>query len=159
VEGQPAEGGAGVEVLRDGNERDPLALEDFHHLGEVHERPADPVDLVRDDDVDLSRLDVGHQPGEGGPIHVPAGVAAVLVGCGERHPAFGLLRLDVGLAGFTLEVQSVELLLEPLHRRLSGVDRASDDPAGRGARIPATTGLRSAPAQAAPPEGFKPKKS
>jgi len=38
-------------------------------------------------DVDLVGLDIGHQAAQRGPIHVAAGVAAVLVIVGDGDPA------------------------------------------------------------------------
>ena len=44
VQRQPAHAGRRVEGLRDTDERDAVAIEHLHELGEVHERAAQPVD-------------------------------------------------------------------------------------------------------------------
>src|SRR5690606_14628038 len=89
---------------------------------EVEERAAEAVDLVDDDDVDLARVDVGEQALERGALDVRASEAAVVVALGQRLPALAPHRPDVELGGLALGVEGVEVGLEPLARRLAGVD-------------------------------------
>src|SRR5262249_37397408 len=76
--------------------------------------------------VDLPYRDVGQQLLQRGPVHVAARVAAVVVAVGQAAPAFLRLALDIRLGGLALRVQGVEFLVEPLLRRLPGVDGAAD---------------------------------
>ena len=46
VEGQTAHRSRRIELLGDRNERDPLGVEYFDHLGEVRQRAGQPVDLI-----------------------------------------------------------------------------------------------------------------
>ena len=125
VERQPPHAGRGVELLRDRDERDIVAIEDLHQLGEVRECSRQAIDLVDNDDVDLSGLDIGHQPLQGRAFHRAAGVTAVIVEGRQRGPAFVLLRQDEGGAGLTLGIERVERLIQPLVCRLPCVDGAS----------------------------------
>ena len=72
-------------VTRD--EGDAVAVEHLDQLGEVHQRAAEPVDLVDDDDVDPAGLDVGEQPLQRRALQRAAGEAAVVVAVGDQHPA------------------------------------------------------------------------
>ena len=101
------------------------AVEDLDQLGEVHQRPGQPVDLVDHDDVDQPLLDVGEQLLQRRPFQRAAGEAAVVVGVSDQRPALRALAGDVGLTGLALGVQRVELLLEALLGGLPGVDRAA----------------------------------
>ena len=104
----------------------PLPVEHLDQLGEIHQRAAEAVDLVDDDDVDAAGLDVGEQPLQRRALQRAAGEAAVVVAVGHQHPAFGLLAGDVGLAGLALGVEAVELHVEAFLAGLAGVDRAAE---------------------------------
>jgi hypothetical protein len=56
--------------------------------------------------------------------------ASVVVHFGERGSSGVTLAGDVGLTYFALRVERVELLLEPIVGRFSGVDRATKNLAG-----------------------------
>ena len=45
VEHEPAHGRGRVDLLREGDKRDMMLVEDFHHLGEVEQRAAEPITL------------------------------------------------------------------------------------------------------------------
>ncbi len=45
-----------------------MLVEEFDELGEVGERPRQPVDLIDDDDVDLGGPDLIEQPLQGGAL-------------------------------------------------------------------------------------------
>src|SRR5690606_36416199 len=107
---------------------DVLLLEAREQLREVEERAAQAVDLVDDHDVDLARVDVGEQALERGALDVRAGEAAVVVALGQRLPALAPHRADIELRGLALRVEGVEVGLEPLARRLAGVDGAAHPP-------------------------------
>jgi hypothetical protein len=55
-------------------------------------------------------------------FHRPSGEATIVIAIGEYAPAFMLLTVDKGPAGFTLRFKRVEGLLKPFFRRLSGVN-------------------------------------
>ena len=102
-------------------------------LAKSAERPGQAIDLVDNDDLNLAGRDVLQKPLEGRPLHRPAGQAAVVVHFGERDPSGVTLAHDIGLACFPLGVERVELPLEALVGRFSGVDRATDgEPGSRG---------------------------
>ena len=103
-----------------------MGLEDSDQLGEVHERAAQAVDLVDHHDVDTVGLDVGEEAFEGRPLEGGAGDAAVVVAAVHRHPALGLLALDIGLAGLALGVEGVERHVEPFLAGFAGIDRAAE---------------------------------
>jgi hypothetical protein len=126
VQGQAAHRMGRVELLGNGDERDALPVERLHDAGEVEQGPAEPIDLVDDDAVDLAGLDVPEEPVEGGPLHVAAGVAAIVVVVGQYSPALRLLAGDVRLGGVALCVERVVFLVEPFVGGLARVDRAAD---------------------------------
>ena len=64
-----------------------MPVEPLHDAGEVQQRPAQPVHLVDHHAVDRAGLDVGQEPFECGPLHVPAREAAVVVASGMADPA------------------------------------------------------------------------
>ena len=87
VEDQPAHAGGRVEQLRHGHEGDLVLLEGLHEACEVEQGAAEAIDLVDDHAVDLAGLDVGHEALQGGPVHVAAGEAAVVVAVGQAAPS------------------------------------------------------------------------
>ena len=105
IQGQASHGCRGVELLGDGDERGGAGIEALNHLGEVGEGAGQPVDLVDDDHLDLAGVDVVHEPGEGGAVHGAPGIPPVIVVGRDELPAFVLLTLDKGFAGFTLCIQ------------------------------------------------------
>src|SRR5271170_2522162 len=84
------------------------------------------VDLVDDDDIDPSRREIGEQLLQSGPIDRGAGEPAVVISLGQAYPTLVPLAVYEGLAGLTLRLQRIELLLEPLLGRFASIDRASD---------------------------------
>jgi len=75
-------------TLGDGDERHVVPVEHLDELGEVHERAAQPIDLVDDHDIDPLGLDIGQQPAQGWPLEGRTGDAAVVVVGGQLDPAF-----------------------------------------------------------------------
>ena len=110
----------------DRDEAHAVAIEDLYDPREVHQRAAQPVHLVDRDTVHRPGLDGCQQPLQRRPVHIADGVAAVVEGLGDHLPALLFLARDVGLGGFALGVEGVELLLEPLVGGLARVDRAAD---------------------------------
>ena len=106
VERQPAHAGGGVELLGDRDEGHLVPLERLDQLGEVHQRAAEPVDLVDDDDVDQPGLDVAQQALQRRPLQRAARDAAIVVLVGQRDPALGALALDVGQPRLALGVEA-----------------------------------------------------
>src|SRR5467141_2788271 len=70
-------------------------------------------------------LDVGQQALQCRTFHVAAREPAIVVAGSGQHPALVTLAADVGLAGFTLRLERVELLFEPFLGGFAGVDRAA----------------------------------
>ena len=125
IERQPPHRARGIELLGDRDERDALCVEDLDQPGKIGERAGQPVDLVDDDDVDPAGPDVGEQALQRRPLHVAAREPAIVIAGPGQYPALVPLAADVGLAGFALRLQRVELLLEPLLGGFAGVDRAA----------------------------------
>src|SRR6266852_2776509 len=93
--------------------------------GKIGERAGQPVDLVDDEDIDPASLDVCEQALESMPLHVATREPAVVVAGPGKCPALVTLAADVGIAGFALCLERVELLLEPFLGGFAGVDRAA----------------------------------
>ena len=102
-----------------------MGIEDFHHFGEVGERPSETVDFVNDNYVDEFPPDVGQQALQSGALHTRAGEPTVVVTGFDYPPAFAVLAADVGLAGLALALERIEFLLEPFLRGFAGVDGAA----------------------------------
>lgn len=65
VEGQAPHRGGGIERLGDTDEGDIVPLERLDQFGEVHQRAGQPIDLVGDDDIDETVIDIGKKPPKG----------------------------------------------------------------------------------------------
>ena len=76
-----------------------MLVEQLDQLGEIRQRPGQPVDLVDDDDVDLAGPDLGQQLLQGRAVERGPGKAAVVITVGDQPPALMGLTLDIGLAG------------------------------------------------------------
>ena len=125
VQRQAAHRGGRVERLRDRHEGDAVAIEDLDNLGEIGQRPRQPVDLVDDDHVDFPRADAGEQRPQGGPLHGTAGIAAIVELGRQADPSLVLLAGDIGCTGLALRIERIEVLFEPLLARFARVDRAA----------------------------------
>ena len=79
IEGQPAHRGRGVELLGDRDKGHAMGIEELDQLGEVGQRPRQPVYLVNDDDIDLAGADVVQQPLKVRSVGRPTRIAAVIV--------------------------------------------------------------------------------
>ena len=101
-------------------------VEDLDNLGKIGERAGQPVDLVDHHGIDPPRRDIGEQTLQSRPIDRSAGEPAVIIARAQADPAFVPLARDEGLTGFTLRLQRIEFLLEPLLGRFAGVDRTAD---------------------------------
>ena len=132
VQGQTPHRGRRVELLRDRDEGDPLGIEDLDDLGEIGEGARQAIDLVGDQQINLTRLDVGEELLQGRAVHRSAGIAAIVVMLRQHGPTLVPLAPDEGLAGLALGMQRVELLLEPLLAGFAGVDRAAERPPAAG---------------------------
>src|SRR5207245_6869348 len=93
--------------------------------GKIGERAGQPVDLVDDDDIDPASLDVGKQLLQCLPLDVATREPAIVVAGSGQYPALVTLAADIGLAGFALRLERVELLLEPFLGGFAVVDRAA----------------------------------
>src|SRR5271166_1621136 len=121
---------------------DALRVEDLDDLGEISQRSRQSVD-VDDDYVDLVGTNVVQELLQRRAIHRASGIGSIIVERGENRPTFVLLARDVGLAGFALCIERIELLLEALLRRFAGVDGAADLRARRGTHLTEFNHLRS----------------
>ena len=61
VQGQPSHAGGGVERLCDRDEACTSGIKHIDDLGEVGERPGQPIDFVDDDHIDPPGMDVGKE--------------------------------------------------------------------------------------------------
>ena len=107
-----------------------MGVERLDQLGEVGERSGQPIDLINDDDVDPSGLNIDEQFLQSRPIHRAAGKSAIVVTIPDQPPALVSLALDVSLGRLTLSVEGIEVLLKPLVGRDARVDRTSQAPLG-----------------------------
>ena len=112
-------------------------------LGEVRQRPGQPVHLVDHHDIDAALL--AHPPRGAArpgrsmlPPEKPPSSYAVFT---SFQPSWAWL-LIYAIAGLPLGVQGIERLVEPLFRRLAGVDgtAANNRLHRRGSRNPKNTG-------------------
>jgi hypothetical protein len=125
VERQSPHRCGGVELLRDRDEGDAVAVEHVDQLGEVRQAAREAVDFVDDHGIDLPRFDVDHQTAQPGPFHVAARVAAVVVSVVDGNPALMPLAGNKGQARITLCFEAVVFLVEPFISGLAGVDGAA----------------------------------
>ena len=127
VQGQPAHGRRGVELLGHGYEGCLPGVEGLDDLGEVGQAAGEAIDFVNHDGVDLLGRDVFEQLFERGPVHVSTRVAAVVVASRNDSPALVALTQDESLAGFPLRIEGVEGLLQTFFTRLPGIYRTTND--------------------------------
>ena len=125
VERQAPHRRRGVELLGDRHKGDAMLVENVDDLGEVGQRPGQPVNLVDDHHVDLARAHIRQEPLEGRPFHRRARETAVVIHLADKAPSFAFLAGDERLAGFALGVERVEVLFQPLLAALAGIDRAT----------------------------------
>lgn len=93
---------------------DGVGVEPLDDASEVGERTRRSVGLVDHDCVDLAGLDVGQQPLQSRPFHGAARDASVIISCADQVPAFVTPAGDIGLAGFLLCVERIEVLSQSL---------------------------------------------
>src|SRR5947209_5591129 len=103
-----------------------MGIEQLNQLGEIRQRPRQAVDLVDNDDGDLSGADIVQQLLKVRPVGGPAGVPAIVIAGTDQGPAGMGLALYVCRSSIILGVQRVELLVEPMIGRDPGIDRAAD---------------------------------
>jgi hypothetical protein len=112
-------------LLGDSDERDRLGIEGLDQLGEVGQRPGQPVDLVDDDDVDPAGVDILQELLKGRAIEIAAGIGGVVIMLGEGPPALRGLTLYIGLAGIPLGIERIELQFQAMLGGFAGVDGAA----------------------------------
>ena len=100
-------------------------VEQLDELGEISERPGQPVDLVDQDDVDLAGPDIRQELLQGGPLERGTGECAIVVAAGDQPPALVRLTLYICLTGLPLGIERVEGKVEVMLGRLAGIDRAA----------------------------------
>src|SRR5271166_1428256 len=94
-------------------------------LGEVGERPRQPVNLVDDDHVDLAGPDIVQQLLERRPLHRTSREAAIVIAFADKLPSLMGLALDVSHRGFALVVEGVEVLFQTIVGGDARVDGAA----------------------------------
>ena len=104
VQQHPTHRIGGVELLRHRHEGHVVLVEDLHQFGEIEQGPAQAVDLVGDNDIDLPRFDVGDQALQGRPLKCATRESAIVVVVGNWNPALGAAASDAGGAGIALGV-------------------------------------------------------
>ena len=88
IEGQPAHAGRGVEGLGYGHERDGVGVQGLDDLGKIEQRAGQPVDLVDHHHIHHSGIYVGQEGFQGRTIHGATGESAIVIGGGDKGPAF-----------------------------------------------------------------------
>jgi len=86
-----------------------MLVEKFDQLGEIGERPGEPVDLVNYDDVNFTGADLGEKLLQGRAVKRRPGKCAVVIMVADQEPTFMRLALDIGFAGLALGIERVEL--------------------------------------------------
>ncbi len=109
-------------MLRDGYKRNTLPIENLHDACEVHERPAESVDLVDDHAVDLAGFDIGEQSLECRTLHVAARKSTVVVMIGKANPTFVLLAGNVRVGAVALGIKRIVILLKSLFCAFARID-------------------------------------
>jgi len=144
IQSQPTHRARRVELLGYRHERHTLSVEDLDQPGKIGERAGQPVDLVDDHDVDPAASDVGEQPLQRRALHIAAREPAIVIMGSCHNPALMTLAGDVGLAGFALCCERVELLFEPFLGGFAGVDGAACTVrlSPRHRRAPSARGIR-----------------
>jgi tetratricopeptide (TPR) repeat protein len=130
IEGQAPHRRRGVELLGDRDKGDAGRIEDFDDFREIRQRPGKTIHLVDHDHVNQMGLDIGQQPLKGRPVRRSAGIAAVVIERGQGDPSFVPLTLYIGITGFALRMQGIEVLFQSFFGRFAGVDRAAKSPCG-----------------------------
>src|SRR5260221_1528394 len=102
-----------------------MPVENVNDLGEVRQRPGQPVNLVDDHHIDLTCAHIRQQPLESRAFHRCAREPSVVIHFADKAPAFALLAGDESLASFALGVERVEVLFQPFLAALAGIDRTS----------------------------------
>ncbi len=80
----------------------PLRSKHLHQPGKVHQRAAEPVDLVDYDHVDFPGFDVGKKLPQGRSFQRAAGVTAIVIADWNSDPAFRFLTNDISGTGLAL---------------------------------------------------------
>lgn len=111
----------GVELLRDRDETHILLFENLDHAEEIEQGARQPVDLVNDNDIDLTVRDVLEQPFERRALHRPARESAIVILAGRQFPSARGLASNERLAGFALGVEGVEFLLQTVLMALARI--------------------------------------
>ena len=88
-----------------------MLVEELDQLGKIRQRTGQAIDFVDHDDVDLAGPYVLQEPLQGGPLGIATREAAIVVFGPQQRPAGMRLATDIGLRGFMLGVEGVEVLL------------------------------------------------
>jgi len=105
VQGEPPHRRRRIEGLGDANEGHVTSVEDFNKLREIHQGPAEPVNLVDDHDINASDFYVGKKFFQRRPVESATGYTAVVILLRQFDPPFRTLARNIGAAGLALSVQ------------------------------------------------------
>jgi hypothetical protein len=89
------------------------------------QRSRQSIDLVDNDDVNPVISNRLKELLQRWAVHGGAGEAAIVESVSDERPALMRLASDIGLAGFPLSIQRIEVLFEPRIGRDSRVDRTA----------------------------------
>src|SRR5271165_582858 len=103
-----------------------MLVKEFDQLGEIGERPGQPVDLVDHDDVHFAGPDLCEKLLQGRAVKGGTGKRAVIIVPADQVPAFVRLALDIGLTSLALGVEGIELEVQIMLGGFSRVDRAAE---------------------------------
>src|SRR5580704_4492829 len=104
-----------------------MLVKKLDQLCKIGQRSSEAIDLVDHNDVDLAGPDLGQEELQGRAVKRGARECPVVIMVGDLAPALMRLTLDVGLAGFALGVQRVELQVKVMVGGFPGVDRAAEE--------------------------------
>ena len=117
-----------VDVLCHGNEMNVVLFKELLEFCEIYDGAGKTVNLITDDHIDLSCLDISLQPGHGRPVHIAAGESSVVVTFRKTNPPTAFLTGNVTLACFPLRGQGIEVSVKGgIFHGFSGITCASDD--------------------------------
>ena len=102
IEREAAKGISCVELLRYRNEADVALVEDLDDVGEIDQRPAQPVDLVDDDTVDRPSANVGQEPFQSGPVYASTTEASIVIALRQGNKPLAALAADESFSGLCL---------------------------------------------------------
>jgi hypothetical protein len=100
-------------------------IEQLDELRKIGQRSRQSIDLVDNDDVKPATSNCRKELLQGWAVQAGTGEAAIFEGVSHERPPLMRLAPDIGLAGFALGIQRIEVLFESIIGRDSRVDRTA----------------------------------